>query len=377
MFLHIYKYRLIQLFHEKENIMWIFLFPLILGTMFFAAFGNLINEDESFKAIPIAVVYESSNPDFEKIIDMFSQKNDDQLFTVVKTTDEEALTMLKEKEINGIIYSSEKPHLKVTETGINQSIIESFLDQYLQHSYMITEIYKSHPEKTADVISIMSSTADYSKQLTLTDNKMDILSQYFYALIAMTCLYASFIGLSTVTNIQANLSSLGARREVAPANKITVIFAEFFASVTVNYLSLLLLYFYLIVILKVDFGEKIPLILLATLFGSIIGVSSGTFIGSIGKGSLKVKEGLAIGFAMVCSFLSGLMFNYMKGIIENFCPLINRINPATLITDALYSLNMYDTYDRYIKDLVSMGIIAFIFCFSSFLILRRNKYANI
>jgi len=67
----------------------------------------------------------------------------------------------------------------------------------------------------------------------------------------------------------------------------------------------------------------------------------------------------------------------MKDIIEHTCPIINRINPAALITDCLYSLNMYDTYDRFISDIAIMGIIALFFCFGSFLLLRRNKYANI
>ena len=39
-------------------------------------------------------------------------------------------------------------------------------------------------------------------------------------------------------------------------------------------------------------------------------------------------------FSMVCSFLSGLMNNTMKDLVEKNMPVINRINPAALISDA-------------------------------------------
>lgn len=379
MFLHIFKYRVIQLFHEKEMIMWVFLFPLILGTMFFASFGNMMDTySNDFETIPIALVSQSNaDTTFEAVLDSLSQDNDDQMFTLTSVSEDEAIKLLEEGKIDGIIYSSETPSITVSNDGINQSIIKTFVEQYLQQKYMLHQILADHPEKFSDAIKLISKDILYNVQGSLTNSKMNPYSQYFYALIAMACLYGSLIGLNTVTNIQANLSPLGARREVSPASKLTVIFGEFFASVFVNYLSLLTLYFYLIIILKIDFGTKIPLILISTLFGSIIGVSCGTFIGSIGKWSEKTKESILIGYSMLCCFLSGLMMNTMKDIVEHSFPIINRLNPAALITDCLYSLDMYDTYDRFLTDISIMGVMALLLCFGSYLFLRRNKYANI
>jgi len=380
MFFHILKYRVKQLFHTKELIFWTFAFPILLGTMFYFSFGHLLMTDEfNFKPIPVALVSENaSNSNFETVLDQLSQSNDDQLFIITKVSNkDEALQLLKDSKIDGIIYSTETPTITVSGDGLNQSIIKSFIEQYLQHEYMFKQIAMNHPEKLADSITLMSQNIDFNKEVTFSNAKMDSLSQYFYALIAMACLYGSITGLNTVMNIQANLSALGTRREVSPAHKLVVIFGEFCASVLVNYLSVLLLFFYLIVILKIDFGSKIGLILVTSLAGSVIGVSSGTFLGSVGKWSDRTKESLIMAFSMICCFLSGLMYNGMKDIIEHTCPIINRINPAALITDCLYSLNMYDTYDRFISDIAIMGIMALLLCFGSFLLLRRNKYASI
>ena len=380
MFFHVFKYKIKSLFHVRELIFWTFAFPILLGTMFYFSFGNILNSDEfSFKPIPVALVSEGTpNSTFETVIDQLGQENKDQLFIITKVSNnDEALQLLKNNKIDGIIYSTETPTIAVAGNGLNQSIIKSFIEQYLQHAYMFKEIAISHPEKLADSISLMSQNINFNKEISFSNAKMDSLSQYFYALIAMTCLYGSITGLNTVMGIQANLSSLGARREVSPAHKFVVIFGEFCASVLVNFMSVLLLFFYLIVILKIDFGSKLGLILLTSLAGSIIGVSSGTFVGSVGKWSFKTKESVMMAITMMCCFLSGLMYNGMKDIIEHNVPIINRINPAALITDCLYSLNMYDTYDRFISDIAIMGIIALLLCFGSFLLLRRNKYASI
>ena len=41
---------------------------------------------------------------------------------------------------------------------------------------------------------------------------------YFYALLAMACMYSHSWGLRNATDIQADLSDLGARRSVAPVS---------------------------------------------------------------------------------------------------------------------------------------------------------------
>lgn len=379
MFLHIFKYKIIQLFHVKELIMWTFAFPIILGTLFYLSFGHLINNDEfNIKPIPIALVSGNmADANFESSLESLNQENNGLEFFVTKANNEEALQLLKDKKVDGIIYLSETPTVTVAEEGLNQSILKTFVEQYLHYDSMIKEISISHPEKLMNTVMLMAKQIDFNKEVSFSNTKMDSLSQYFYALIAMTCLYGSITGLETVINMQANLSALGSRREVSPAHKLIVIFGDFFASVFVNYLSVLLLFFYLIVILKIDFGSRLGYVLITSLAGSVIGVSLGTFIGSIGKWSAKTKESIVMAVTMLFCFLSGLMYNSMKDIIEHTFPIINRINPAALITDCLYSLNMYESLSRFYYDITIMGFIALLLCFGSFLLLRRNKYASI
>ena len=63
--------------------------------------------------------------------------------------------------------------------------------------------------------------------------------------------------------------------------------------------------------------------------------------------------------------------------VEAACPIINRINPAALISNCFYSLNIYDTYTKYTTNIITLLIISAVFCIGGFLISRREKYASL
>lgn len=379
MFFHLLKYKLKVFFREKELLGWIFAFPLVLGTFFYLSFGSIMNNgDYEFAPVPVAYVSENGGEEaFEFVLDGLGADAEDQLFQVTKTDRIGAEELLKQGGIDGIILASPDISMVVSNKGFNQTIIKSFLESYLKHKSVLEQIGRTHPEKLPAAIKILTEEISYNKEISFSNNNMDNLAQYFFALIAMTCLYGSIIGRRCVEDIQANISALGARREASPAHKFTVICADFCGAVIVDFAAVALLLIYLSIILKLDLGTKVSYIVITALAGSVIGVAMGTFIGSLGKMSVSVKEALVSAISLTLSFLSGLMINNMKDIIEHTVPFVNRINPAALITDCLYSLNMYDTYDRFYADIAAMGIIAALFILGSYLLLRRNRYASI
>lgn len=373
MFFHLLKYKIKQLFRNRETSLWVFIFPLLLGTLFYLGFGNLMKETERFEPIPIAAVsVQNTDSPLTQVIRELSQENENQLFTVTWTSEKKATQLLKKKKVDGIFYLKKKPSLTILENGLNQSILNSFLTQYLSQSYVLQQIGTEHPEQLSQATSQLFSDVSFNKEISVSQGSTNCLIQYFYALIAMVCLYGSILGQDASFSIQPHLSPMGARKNVAPAHKLKIILADFLACVIVNYLSILLLFFYLIVILEIDFGSRIPQALLVSLVGSIIGVSLGILTGSIGKWSRSTKEGFSMAVCMLCCFLGGLMINTLPNILSHTAPWINRINPATLISDSFYSLNVYTDYSRYYKNLVSMLVIAVIFCLGSYLILRRK-----
>ena len=73
--------------------------------MFNVAFGDL-SKEESFDTIPVAVVLDESADvyGFVETINLFSEEWEDQFLNATFTTEDEAMALLEDKEIIGILY---------------------------------------------------------------------------------------------------------------------------------------------------------------------------------------------------------------------------------------------------------------------------------
>ena len=67
----------------------------------------------------------------------------------------------------------------------------------------------------------------------------------------------------------------------------------------------------------------------------------------------------------------------MKYIIDKNVPLLNKINPVNMITDGLYSLYYYSSFNRYYFNIISLVIFSVIMITISYLSLRRQQYDSI
>lgn len=242
---------------------------------------------------------------------------------------------------------------------------------------MVQQTIKEHPEGMEKLVKAISQNMVENQQISLGNEDANMMVQYFYALLAMVCLYGGFLGLQSALHAQANLSDIAARKAVSPADKLKSTAADFLVGVTVQFLAFLVAIGYMRLVLKIDLGSQAGFILLAGFIGCFTGVSIGLFIGSIGRMSRDTKSGLNIAISMFFCFFSGLMIGNMKDIVEKHVPLFNRINPAALITDCFYSLNIYDDLSVYLRSCISLIIISVLFCLGSFFMMRRKKYASI
>ena len=67
----------------------------------------------------------------------------------------------------------------------------------------------------------------------------------------------------------------------------------------------------------------------------------------------------------------------LPGIIERICPVINDINPATVMNMAFYRMAMFnDPFDFYVN-MIKLVAVSVIFLTIGTLVLRREKYASV
>ena len=373
--LHLIKYNLLVKVKNFATTFWPLIFPLLLGTMFYFAFGNI--NDADFETVQVGIVKEEEPDTLFLMFLSQIENNGNHLISTQELSGSAALAKLENEEISGIYYVGKSPSLTVTANGIPQSILQSVLSSYETGKSTIRQIVRTHPSGLWKGIQKMLNQQEPITQVSLGGHTINGTVQFFYALIAMTCLYGCFIGFGSAITLQANITALAARRCVTPTHKLKLILSEQIASFLLGYFDVIVLLVYLRYILKLDFQGKIGPMLLISFFGSLIGVSIGIFVGSLGKMKEGVKIGIILGISMICSFLSGLMNNTMKDIVEKNAPFINRINPAALISDAFYCINVYDDLKRYYRNLITLAVMSVVLVTASFLLIRRESYDSI
>ena len=376
MFFHNFKYSLKNAFRQKEFLFWILAFPIILGTFFYVAFNSMYEKESMFNKIPVAIVENTENTAFKEVIKELSS-GEDAMFDSKFTDSQTALDMLKTNDISGIINVDSELSLTVSNDGIKQTIIKSFLDQYQIRVSIITDTVNNNPQNLQSVIDAMSQEINCNESLSLSNGNMDTYIQYFYNLIAMAAFFGSISGLYIAINNQGNLSAIAARKCISPTNKLTSITASLLASFVAQVVCVSIGITYILFILKVDMGDKIPMVYLSGAVGSLTGVTMGFFIGSFGRLNQNVKMAISMSVTMLSCFLSGLMIGNMKSVIEMYVPIVNRINPAALISDLFYCLNIYNDYRRYTEKFVTLLILSVVFTIGGFLLTRRKKYASL
>lgn len=393
MFIHNFKYSLKALLRNKMLIFWTFAFPIILGTLFKVAFSNIENS-EKLDIINIAIVQneefennEAFKTSFEKLSD---ENNEDRLFNTKYTTKEEAKDLLNKGEIIGYMeLKQDKPVLTFVTNGIDETVFKHVAEEIVQTSDIIKQLSQTQIQKQiASGNYIINYDEIYNKAIemakednvelkNISNSNLSYTMIEFYTLIAMTCLYGGMLSMVSINQIIANMSNKGKRIAVSPTKKSIIILSSLLASYIVQLIGLAILFLYTLFVLGVDYGSNTGLIILLAIVGSFAGLALGTFVGTIFKASENTKTGILIALTMLGCYLSGMMGITMKYIVDKNVPIVNKINPASMITDGFYSLYYYDRLDRYWFNIASLLIFALILIVISFFSLRRQKYDSI
>mgnify|MGYP004527248931 FL=1 len=377
-----FKYALLRLMRNKANLFWILVFPIVLGCFFKIAFSN-ITASESFHTIPVAVV-EGDTADataFHTMIEQLSGDSEDAMLSATFCDDKKARTLLEKGKVDGIFYTTDTVELAVnsdlSDASINQSILQSLLTQYYLNRDLIVQILTTNPGNIESLVDSIGQSVDTRKEVSLTRNNIDTYDQYFYNLIAMACLYTAMGGINLAINNSANLSSLAARKTIAPAKRAALIGTELLAIILFESLLNMVSFLFIVTVLEIHMTTHLGLALLTILISTTFSITFGMFLGCVGPKSEGGKTGLMFAVVMPLCFLSGLMMGTMRMVVEKYAPFVNRINPAALISDSFYALNNYDTLTRYTGNILTLLLMTALFLIISILVTRRKTYASL
>lgn len=404
MFFHNLKYELLTSIRARDLIIWLMIFPVVLGTLMKIAFGSIYENDVLFQSIPTAVVENEKNEIFHSIIDEI-ENSENPLLKVSYLSEEEAMKALEDDEVVGIIYvetpeqkeeSDEdfsffgkmmdavgvpsmetKLSIKIKTDGIEQTILRKFTENYMAQESIIRDAIENNPMHLKEVTEVLTQDMTIQEDMPLTNGNTDPFTAYMYNIVAMVAMFGCITGLHIAVGNQANLSDLGARRNCSPTSKLTSLIAGLIGSYLVQGLCIVICVTYETLVLGVDYGSRLPFVYLGGFFGAMMGVSLGFMVGSFKNWSQSTKVGVLMGLTMILCFMSGLMMGDMKAIIELNVPIVNDLNPAAVIADSLYYLEVDADLGRFIFKIITMICFSVVFVIGGFLMTRRKKYASL
>lgn len=380
--------RLKVLLKRKTTLFWILLFPILLASAEYFAFGKFINSTP-IETISIGIVEDEVPELLENVLKDAKIEEDKNLYDVVTYSNTlEANQALEDKKIELYIYSEEeKIEVIANSNSTALTITHSLIKEVKIIEKTITDAYHSYYEDLAagrnpaevnpeEIITNITKEIDYFKDISNSKNAT-FYTFYFYSLIAMACLYAALFGVSIINDIRADRSSLGIRISSSVVSKRKLIITYFLASALLQMISSVILYVYLAYVLKIALGENVGLILITLILGGIAGITMGMLIGALVKGSEAKCQGIITSITLGCSCLAGLMSVDVKHVVDKYIGFINYINPAALITNSLYALYYYDTYTQYIiYSCILLGI-SVLAILGVILKTRGEKYASL
>lgn len=385
MLLRLFYYKLKEGLRDKSFLGWNLIFPFLLGTVFYAALGHLYNEELNE---PINIVIEKMdntealhgewlkktmpedqlNSDYVKSMptayDMMNEtlskiEYDDgtKMFDIKNVDKKEAEKLLEDDKIEAIInpYDYENIKMEIKKNGIKQSILTSIVTAF---------------REGIDI-------KEYVKTSGLQGNNKDPYVQYFYNILAMISVMTSCGVMLSVIKTQANYSAIGIRVESSPVSRVLQSFCSMLAMSFLQIVILIVSIIYYVYVLKVDFGCSIKYIFITSMFAAFMGCSLGYMVACVGNASEGLKNAILVGLVTGGGFLAGLMKGDMYIVVEKKFPLINRINPSSIITNAFYTLNMYGANAKYTKSILTMFVYSIIFIAVGMIFRGRRGYASI
>lgn len=360
-----YIYRMKRLIRNKTIFFWSIMFPIVLATLFRMAFGEISSKNWAFQTVEVAIVNDVNGS--KELVDFYRdlKNGEEAFFHVTEVNMEEAEELLRTEQVKAIIKNEATPKLIFAENGFSETIVKTVTDSYLQ-SY---ELLK----RAAMEGTIGAAMEEFSKELTVVAKReykggsKDPMILYFQALLAMASLYGAMYGILNTQELSTDFGAISSRRLAAPMRTVATVLTDTAAAFTIQYLQFLLLLGYYLLILGVDFGTINGWIFVVGALHSLTGVLYGYLVGSIIRKNPNVQEAVMMSTVMLSCFLSGLMISSMREIMETTCPVVNRINPASLMADCYHYLCVVKDQNQFMRCMAGLLVECVVFLAGSLL----------
>lgn len=338
-----------NIFRDFGISFWSVVYPLIMAIFFYIAFNGMMNIE--LENIDIGIENKNSITYILEEIEFLN---------IHKISQDEIIKKLENEEIDGFVETD--LNILVKKSGINQTIIKEIIEQI----------------KQMEKLDMPIENYDFNINYILDRNqKANPVTIIFYSLIAMFSIYGMFASIEVVSSIQANLSNIGSRLNTTPLRKINFLLAGIIVVLILNLFSNGVLLIFIKYVLKLELLQEMKYSSIFIILGNLFGISLGMLIGVSNKKNMGTKTLMGIGITLILSFFAGMMNSGIKVMIDKHVPILNKINPISIITNNLYRINLLESTKSVGEGILLLFFYCVALIFISYIFLRRRSYDSI
>ena len=405
--LNTFKYTMLSIVRERDIVIWVILFPLILSTLFNAMFVGLEESGWNIDPLPVAVLDNSQHGEGEAFMTMMkalsadsdadsgTKKGADEALMAPRYVEssQEAYELLQSREVMGVITVDEQgwPRLELSpgadDVGVSierieRTIVADVVNNFSRTRTAIEDIARTKPELLAQPQFIEStmSPVEYVERVSITHSKAVDYVRYFYALLGFAAFMAAMVGFSAVSKVLPNISALGARRTVGGTSRVRMLTGAVLASWLISFIALLVAFLYIRFVLGIDFGGRELACVGGLAVAALMSTSFGALVGALPKIPLSAKGGILTGITCLLSLFAGLYGTPSMQLADQVArnlPWLSMLNPVKQVTDLFYGLYVYSDYGPYFQGLGLLLASTAVFSCVSALLMRRQSYASL
>lgn len=380
-------YYIKKVIRAKSFLFWNLTFPLILMTCMHFAFGNIYNIENNISpmnAVLVSVGEGNYQESFETVMtELSSDDADRKLFELsyadsidsgraMLEQDAEVLFVVTDDDISVTLA---KKHSS-TAGAVARGVTNSFRQRYA----LMADAFESDPASASSVLQMITEEAEQSFAKP-ADNVFsedpNPYTWYFYSTFVMAIFFDSMSGVNMVGDLKADVTREAMRFSVSPSKKSRMIILAFIARL----IPCLAIAGIQLAVMKLVFGLSLgtdPVKLIVFVVSAVIfSIGFGVMCGLLFKGNVESRANKAMAIVMTSVFLSGEMIMQIPGLFEKYCPIINDINPATVINMAFYKMAVCGNDAGFYLNIIKIIGLAVLFLVIGVIILRREKYASL
>ncbi len=381
-----FKYYLLKVLRNKVYLFWCLVFPLGIMVCMNAAFGNIYDVQNSMDPVRTVLVAESDSMYAEGFCDLVDELSDDKAgtkyFDMVDAGDREDATDILKKGGAEVLFVAGESDIEVylaeSHTETAGMVAKTVADTYKSNFRLISEAYMTSPGKAQEMIDNLASKTQFTElDMGMFSDEPNPYAWYFYSTLVMGLFFTAMSGVNLVGDLKADVSEEAARLSLSPSSKSRMIWYAFIARLIPSAVISMIHLAFMRLVFNISLGDNIFRLILFVVICDVFAISFGVICALIFKGSVDARGNKTTGVLMISVFLSGEMVMQLPGLIEQYCPIINDINPATVMNMAFYRMALYnDPFDFYMN-MGKLVIASVVFLTIGVLVLRREKYASV